>query len=432
MKGGQLILALRRIVEELGRDGKNTLPRPSPLSRLDDLLDLRSYVEERGKYTVIQLEAFRRLLYPKKIDTVASLERRMKPFIIGIDSSSRSLETGNGAIIIGSSSIASVKPTVAIEWPDTSDPHSSGPPFISLLGSLSTLDTVDYVTLRSPAGHPYDAGYSIQQALDEMRLLHENWILSRAAPAIAEWAERRGYQPVVLVDGPVYPVTMAFQGGAEGDRARYYDAWKTLLDARLDAVRRLEEKGVPVIGVVKRLSRSTIISRIARISSPLRDLLGEGEYSDIQALNAYYQYIISGASRPGRLYVSPRAKVVIAEGRLSTPIGKIVEYLAVPPGRWYYHPGGAKFYRVEYSESTMRILEDYSAKASFLVSIDSALRGSGIPVSIAIADWRSKTLSRALHSLLASLAVRRGIPLGYESMVEVRGVWRETRNYRAY
>ena len=381
---------------------------PRVLSLRDAII--REYVEDAGEYSVKLEEASRRLLRPLLARSVSRWARRQRVVEVGVDSSSRSLETSVGALIVAGGAASAPGRYPLVEWPSLDGPARAGPGFLGVVG-VRAPERWPLVT-SSPAGHSYEE-YSLEQAMDEMRVGLENWLL--AGPAL-EWvraARERGLTPIVLVDGPVVPVTMAFRASAwsVGDR-RYVEAWRRLVEDRLRAVSALERAGAAVVGVVKRLGRSTIISKL-RASFPGLEGAG-GEVSDYRALYYCYQRVASPS--PGRVYASPRMKVMIFGA--GEPIVKNVEYVVIPPGRWARSPWAARYYRVEYTDRTLAILEGLGARGVYPVVHDSVLRGSLEPVEIAASDRRSRHLTRSLRSLLAGILVREGVPLEYRAVVE--------------
>jgi len=374
---------------------------------------MREYVEDTGGYTVIPEETPHRLLRPIMASTVERWARRSAPVEAGVDSSSRPLETSVGALAVGGAASAAPGLYPLAEWPSLHGLYGGGGPgFVAVIGVRARGSWP--LVAESPAGYSYEE-YSLEQALDEMRVSLENWLLSGPVLEWARRARRAGMAPVVLVDGPVVPVTMAFQGGARtvGD-SRYREAWRRLVEERLDAIRRLERAGAAVVGVVKRLGKSTILSRLAGAVRGLERLARSG-VGDQRML--YYLYQRETRWLPGRVYASPRLRVIITrDGEVA--VEKIVEYLAVPPGKWSRSPGAARFYRVEYTEGSRKLLERLGARGVYPVVHDSVLRGSLEPVEIAASDRRARQITRSLRGLIAGLLVREGVPLEYRALME--------------
>ncbi|MCE4625983.1 MAG: DNA double-strand break repair nuclease NurA [Desulfurococcales archaeon] len=404
-------------VDTLKRAAATLPPRPPPVRLLDRLIDFKWHVEEGGNYRVSPLEFSRRFLGPRRADVIAKRLKRLKPFIIGVDSSSRAVGTAFGAVVVGA--VAVSHPGGILEWPPIrSNSVEGGPPFVALVGAEPPTSLEGYLRVVSPGGDSY-VDYSVEQVLDELRLDLENWALGGPVRTIVEEAVLRGFQPVVLVDGPVYPVTMAFQRGPQPGREDYWRSMESLLKARRRAVEGLERLGAIVVGVVKRIERSTIISRLAQTLGENMRGLPPGQYGDAHALYHYYQAIASqDRLREGRVLTSIRAEVLFT----ALPIGeldKVVEYIVIPPGKWNHYPGAAKYYRTETSPSSNRALEGHDLRPSYPVVWDSVVRGSLQPISVAAADRVSSGLTRALTSLIARHTLMTGLPLTYSSEIEM-------------
>ncbi len=407
-------------------------PPPQSPIRLESLLEAREPIEYSGRYSVEPIDPVYRLLSPKSIVLVQQQKlSRLGPAYFGVDSSSRSLSTLPGDFVVAAVAVSSSIDPLVCEHPPLEAGLSCGGGGEGFLYYLpNTLEPSEIpgglgVSMANPAGHPYTRDYSLEQALDEARLRLENWALARVLPGIVEAVSQAGRLPVVLVDGPIFPLATALQN-PRGVPREVYDAWRVLVSERVRVVRGLEEAGVPVIGVVKRLEHATIISRLASGIERLSSCLGGGGlYGDGAALLRY----LSGCARrsPGSAYSSPRVRVRVEGLPVEGAGEKIVEYLIIPPGGLHWGPLGSRYYRLEYSPRTMGILEEHGIKASHLVIGDSAARGSREPITVRIADSRVKNITRSVRLLLASLAGGLGVPVSYDSLVEVESGWRAAR-----
>lgn len=404
---------------------------PSPL-KLDQLLEAREPLENTGPLRVEPLESPARLLTPRLLSSVQRRLERHTVWTAAVDSSSRALDTPLGSVIVsGAAASANTNPHLA-EVPSLEGPSlPATPPFIVLLpntgpGEAERLERLlprGIVGLRNPAGIPYDRDYSLEQALDEARLRLENWMLSGPLLEYVEAAVDAGVLPVVLVDGPLYPLVNALysKSGVPESVSR---AWKSLLRSRLEAVRRLEDAGGLVVGVVKRLDRATIIFRALEAWGGGSCLPGGARYGDGAALLYYLERCARWV--PGSVYGSPRFRV--APKGLGVEAEKIVEYVVVPPGAHTPGPAGSRFYRLEYSYRTLERLNSLGLRGYMLLALDSVARGSLEPVTVKTCDWRSKMLTRALRQVLASATARAGVPVSYETGLEVGVGWRGRRS----
>ncbi|MEB3760142.1 MAG: DNA double-strand break repair nuclease NurA [Desulfurococcales archaeon] len=416
----------------LGENDNYTQPYSDPM-RLDQLLEIREPLEHRGNFSIILDHVINRLLAPRTIKLVKHRISRLnhKLVTIGIDSSSRSIDLSHGSLIIGAATLT-IGSTHTIEYPSLSSTELNlqGPGFlIPLLPHEIPSANNPIIITKNPAGYNYNAAYSIEQAQDELRLLLENWLLDKVAPTIIEeLADRIDIQPVVLVDGPVYPLTMAHEKYHEY-KNEYTESWQQLLITRLQAIHRLEAKGVPVIGVVKRLEHSLILDRVVKGSPRLSQCFRKGgEYSDQKILAHYYTHCTRIV--PGSIYSSPKITFLYSK-KTNQPYVKILEYTAIPAGKWQ-HSLVPRTYRLEYTESTSNILGELKLSAYHILAYDSVLRGSTTPVSIHVSDYRSKHISRAIHDYLASRIVESGGSLSYDNLLEAEASWRKTRRISAH
>ncbi|MCE4609105.1 MAG: DNA double-strand break repair nuclease NurA [Desulfurococcales archaeon] len=408
-----------------------TQPYSDPM-RLDQLLEIREPLEHRGNFSIILDHVINRLLAPRTIKLIKHRLTRLnrKLITIGIDSSSRSIDLSHGSLIISAATLT-IGSTQTIEYPSlsTTELNLQGPGFlIPLLPHEIPSTNNPIIITKNPAGYNYNAAYSIEQAQDELRLLLENWLLDKIAPTIIEeLADREDIQPVVLVDGPVYPLTMAHEKYHEY-KNEYTESWQQLVITRLQAIHRLEAKGVPIIGVVKRLEHSLILDRVVKGSPRLSQCFRKGEYSDQKILAHYYTHCTRIV--PGSIYSSPKITFLYSR-KTSQPYVKILEYTAIPAGKWQ-HGLAPRTYRLEYTESTSKILGELKLSAYHILAYDSVLKGSTTPVSIHVSDYRSKHISRAIHDYLASRIVESGGSLSYDNLLEAEVSWRKTRRISAH
>jgi len=401
------------LVEVLGREGGGG---PSVL-RLSDALEARMPVEESGLAESEVYEYQSKPLSPR--NPFPSRPCNNMEFI-GLDSSSRRLDAPQASIVVAAVSV-SWGAFELLDWPPVYESLSEerpGPPFIRILpnSEMSYKQSLpSWIDLKNPAGFPYDRDYSVVQAMDEARVVLENWALED--PILSTIKSMRGKRVVVMVDGPLYLVPGALAG--IGAPEKYVEAWRFLLLSRIEAVKALEEEGVPVIGVVKRLSRSRILSRTPQISSAISRCLGVRDFSDENALYLLYRSSCV-KRRPGFLYKTPKIKVRgVAEGEAD----KIVEYLILPPGRLQESSGMARMVRIEYSERGLDIMRSWGLEPYQVYSMASLASESLLPISIQASDRRAKMITKVLKHLMSSLLISRGTILDYEDLGEVEVRW---------
>ncbi|MCE4611838.1 MAG: DNA double-strand break repair nuclease NurA [Desulfurococcales archaeon] len=403
---------LRRLAELLGSTGRTTGIGRSVL-RLQDLLEARLSIEDAGMALAEVLEGQARLLMPLEAGR-AHRVREPSFTLAGLDSSSRHLETPPADIVVGTVS-ATFWRGLGFDWPSLGGGRLwlRGLPYIYILPNdpdLAGRLEVNFATTVNPAGRPFDPDYSVHQALDEMRVSLENWALKTLAGE-----DLRPH--ALLLDGPVFLVARAV---FDQVAVKYRDSWRALLQDRLDSVRLLEDKGVAVVGVVKRVERSRLLSVAAGIEALLsRCGLRVGAIGDRALIDAALR-LGCFKWRPGSILRSPKLRVRLGEG-----LEKIVEYVVVPLGGFNLSPATARVYRLEYTQRTLSILKSRGLEPVHVFLADSVARDSLEPVTIASSDRRSSSITRALRRMLASTLRAWGVPISYSSMVEVAEDWRE-------
>jgi len=401
----QLRAAAESISEAPSRAGRIA---PS-LLRLSDLVQVRAPLEDLGAPGARVYEAAPTLLAPRR---PLPARLRVRPWFVGIDSGSRGVETPLAGIAIAAVSVSLSAPLELFDWPPIHpglEPPRWGPPFVRILPNWEGWDPPlpPGAASVNPAGERYGPEYSMAQALDEARVSLENWALS----VLPEAVEGGPGGLVVLVDGPLYLVPGALANS--GAPRVYREAWERLLGERVEAVRRLEALGVPVIGVVKRVSRSRILSRAQGLGDLVESCVGPGDHGDEMVV--YRAYASCARRIPGRIYRTPIVRV--DPPGIGAP--KLVEYLAIPPGRWQSGPEGVRITRLEYTERGLALLrEELGLEPYQLYSLSSIASGSLLPLVLLASDRRSRTIARALARFLRRELARRGVPLSYETVVE--------------
>jgi hypothetical protein len=375
--------------------------------RLSDILEA-SGDEDRGPVELF--EGASRPLLPRLVPGFPrGLPRSLRQLVhIGIDTSTRLLATPYADVVISALSISGPGPVELCDYPSLYSPLECGaspPPFIYVIphGPLE-LPEEEGVALVPAA--PQDISQAlISQLANYARLSLERWAMEAPAQEIAKAFAELGRRPVVMLDGPIF----ISQGKGVG----------SLMVQRYEALRGLESLGFPVIGVVKRVERSSLLS-----SSPgyLRLLDGCGVDGSSETDSMILQRLASSciAEEPGRVYVTPK---IMARG--GDGINKVVEYVVMTPSAWQRPGVRSRVYRLEYTEETLRMLEDVGVDPLQAFLADSIARESLEPVSVSMSDRRAKALTSSLRALLAKEVMGLGGRIGYESEVELRGLLEE-------
>ncbi len=390
-----VIGSLARSLVGLGGGG-----RPSyVLLRLTDVLGLG---EEGSSGPVDMYEQASRPLIPRSPPPRGALRGVVH---IGVDSSSRLVSTPAADVVISALSVSGPGPVELCDrpalYPNISCLGDGAPPFTYVVphGAVE-LPEADGVTVVSSDPSQLSNAF-ISAVMDYSRLSLETWALLGPARWAASAYASALRLPVLLLDGP------AFIGAGRGVPAP--------MEARLRAIEGLEGVGVPVIGVVKRVERSRILS-----SSPRFVALAErcgARATDVADTMLLQQLASSGCSGvvPGRAYATP--KVMVREGGLS----KVVEYVLIVPGPLQRPGVRSRVYRLEYTERTLGLLEGIGVDPLQAFLADTLLRQSLEPVTIAASDRRAKMITSALKGLLAKAILGLGGRLGYETELEEGG-----------
>ncbi|MEN2999124.1 MAG: DNA double-strand break repair nuclease NurA [Acidilobaceae archaeon] len=389
--------AIAKIAQALKRP--SSPPARSSL-RLEDTFRFREPLEDAGGFVAKAYESSSKLLVARRVKEGSVVAA------FGLDSTTRRVETASADVIAGSVASYCPRKGLSYEWPSLAAPPPPLPPhpvFLLLPNGEVPEPEDPAISTLNPAGERYDSDYSADLAEDEMRSSLESWMLrSLPLPGCA-----------VLLDGPIYPLPTAFV--SEGAPLRIRRTLLALLRRRLEALSSLESQGVPVIGVVKRVERSSIL----RNTRGMEKWVGEKE-GDASALERAF---LSSERGAGRVYVTP--KILISPPSLADlqlpP--KLVQYVVVPAGKYQGDLPFARVYRLEFTPSTLKLLEEMRSDPLSVMIGDSLLLGGQEPVSIRASDRRASEIAEALKRALAASLVGEGALLSYWSWREAQ--WRE-------
>ena len=409
--GSTVMASLSRVVEVIRRasSASSTYASRSVL-RLDDVIWVREPVEDSGEFSASLMEYSSRLLVARRPYRDGVM---FTP--VGVDSSSRHVETPVADVVVGAVASISSLGSIAFEWPSLGPLRYTGKlhPVFYILSNAGVQFSLEdpLVSTVNPSGRPFDISYSVGEACDEMRVSLENWVLE----VLGELLEAQ-VNPVVMVDGPLHIVAKALTRDVQ---PWLRDVWVKLLEGRVKAIKGLESRGVPVIGVVKRVEKSTILSRTRGLEGVRGDVV-EGDKSVILRAMA-----MLGDRVPGRIYVTPRIIVRTPQLPGIGVLEKVVQYIVIPPGKFQLSPPLVRVYRLEYTLKTLGILQDMGLEPDAVIGGDSVGRGALEPLSIRLSDLRSSFLSHALKKALLMNIISVGAPLSYWSLREAEISWRE-------
>ncbi|MEM0000107.1 MAG: DNA double-strand break repair nuclease NurA [Desulfurococcaceae archaeon] len=328
------------------------------------------------------------------------MHRKPVSDVFALDSGSRVIETPYVFIAVGAGSVFSRFSGRGIDVPHTASilgleeplcKHIVVVPEVELgEGDASALKSLPGVLSSNPIGVPYTSEYNKHLILVELRLAVENCILSL-------FHESRHCEPgtVVFVDGPlIYPLHVSGEIGVPGkDRARMYlEGLRELNMLRVRTLTKLVEKGIVVIGIVKRLLRSYYLSSL----DPAR--LSLSKVND----EVYVLTLLAG-----RGYASDKP-LLIGPVKVKHDVEKMnrIVWYVVMPRRLYPLASGLGnhvVYRVEIPENKSYTSEE----ALNHVFYDSVYTGSLLPLSLLAVDRRVKKIT---SSIVTYLLYMTGLP----------------------
>lgn len=365
------------------------------LEKLTDKKLLRDEISRYEKiYEYIEFTTKNQVVFKKLEVNEISIDKFNKRYknIYAVDSSSRAIDLPYMFIGIGSATGINRFIGDSIEYPSISSIMSrfnEKYDYITIIPEIEGLEKnffekLDrmHVITKSPAGIRYSPRYSKYVVLDELRLTLENKILET-------FLVNDKYRDIyVFVDGPIYytpPLVYQVNNTYKvyDEHVKYYiESWKILVSKRINIVNKLfREKNIVVIGIVKRLNRSNILSRKDPMNISSGNMNDEAYLSILTTIwfknkRIKPYYIGPIIYDPGKLLISLPRKEIYYIGLPRRRIANEIDY------RNYM------FYRVEFFENT---IEDLGP-----VIYDSIYMGSILPLSILLADTRVKKITTAL------------------------------------
>ncbi|MEM1846018.1 MAG: DNA double-strand break repair nuclease NurA [Desulfurococcaceae archaeon] len=311
--------------------------------------------------------------------------------IFAIDSSSRTVDTPYLFVAIGSTTCINRFRNIYIDYPDITSVFSKRNThyrYIVLIPEITGLSETQFNELKNngiiidnPNGIIYDSKYSKYVVLDELRLRLENNMLEIIL------SDDRIRDSYIFIDGAIYytPPVIYHYNELHSIRDKYIkeyiESWKILVCRRIELINKLySEKNNYVIGIVKRLQRSNLLSRI----DPLN--ISTGSLNDETYLSIYIDKLIRENSvKPytiGPLLYNPSSDLV------KLPVKRIY-YFAIPR-------------RTGLIENSLKTYVFFRAEALYNdnewikpIIYDTIYSGSTIPLSILLADSRARKITYA-------------------------------------
>ena len=363
---------------------------------------------------------YSKLLIPRSFRRESIESRRV--LHVGVDSSSRIIAVPHALIVVGSAAASMGSTANSVAWPRLQGKGlDDGPPFIALIplidhgGAPASRFILVYDSQAARRG----AGYGASRVSRELRVAMENWVLENL-PNVIESMGRRFPQegsPVVMLDGPLF---MATPLGYDPNSNGHGVSWRRLMESRVRAVELLESMGIPVVGVVKRVENSTILSKTREFVERASRCVSEADAAADLAL--LYMALRSECGPSGSpIMFTPKISVEYSVEWLP---GKIVEYAIIAPSSWHRYSPRAKILRIEATRKSLELLSSMGLDPETVLAGDTIARGSQEPATILASDRLSKTVSNAVKKALVSSLLRGDVPLTYDESRWVERLWR--------
>ncbi|AFZ69986.1 NurA domain-containing protein [Caldisphaera lagunensis DSM 15908] len=392
-----------KIINSLGNDIISSYKTSYSKKRF--LLTLKDIIEEDVNENETKAELYEyssRFFNSKKIVNDKNL------FVIGLDSSSRAIITPIADIIISAVSISGQGPVELSDWPylyrDLAYIPINPEPFIYV--ASDDLNVSDYSNEYIKQFRSLDNEDDLSKIMDYSRLSLESWGIKEPSFALGNYFKRKGKKFVLLLDGPIYLL----------DNKNDYIK-SNLMKNRSNEIEILENQGIPVIGVVKRIERSKILTNVQDFSNILSQCIGNYETLNDSLIIQKMLYSNCYNNYYGKILTTPKIKV------RSNGLDKIVEYVLIPPSR-YQSINKGRIFRLEYTEKTLDILNNnYSLEPVQILINDSIFKQSNESITIAYSDKRGKMITQILKDLFINTIVGRGAPISYDTLREAEATW---------
>ena len=254
----------------------------------------------------------------------------------------------------------------------------------------------NYVKVKFEDGNTYFHERANEEDVsDDVRMSLESW-------AIEELAKGLGNGYAVVLDGPLYL----------GVKVK-----EKLAARRVNAIRKLEERGVPVVGVVKRVENS-------------RKLCGKDVVNALsKSVDASINVDPNHCNDPLVIQVVGKKMAkgvgdVLLIGPFKQRHNKssnIMNYTFPERVFWYVYSGlGPRVFRIETLDSMYRNFRDIID--GLVTWLASSIDRSGIPYIIDVADHFAKQLTRSMYVLFYDTAKIMNVAFNYDTEQEALNI----------
>lgn len=343
--------------------------------------------------------------------------------IMAIDSSTRVLDTPYFFMGIGAVSALNRLKGIYVDYPDANAIFSgrTDMKWLVFVPEITFNGQIDLIGVtKNPADVPYTPEYNKYVILDELRFSLENYMLRELL--IKELVDESTF---LLIDGPLYYVpSFVYQYSklvppSRGMIDNYVSSWKVLTEERVMLLEKYYRNNIPVMGVIKRLETSTLLSTLDPLEISLGNKINDQAYLSILVSRINEQFSKPFILGPIRIDTSSS----VLKEYVKNIKNKIVYYIGIPKrihvsSRMY---SNYTFYRIEIFEEGKQLYREKSLTPYEAALYDSYCSGTLLPLSIMLVDKRVKKLSRSLSNYLLRVLESGGIPLTYDTMRMIEG-----------
>ncbi|MCE4606876.1 MAG: DNA double-strand break repair nuclease NurA [Desulfurococcales archaeon] len=344
-----------------------------------------------------------------------------KHVIVGLDSSSTVIRTPFFNLVTVTASASSTLVPEIYDHPEIYTYQISPrfkQPYIIMGTDTELPEEGEGVTTCNPLGTSYGFKYSPDRIADEYRAWIENWMLSDPIHQAARKLEETGYKPIILLDGPLYQTPQLIAKMHVTREAS--SIWKRIVEDRINLIKTYEDQGIPVIGIVKRVEQSTILSQSQNYYKLVKahcgvDLSYYSPPGD-QALIHLLLTLVKCRYRQSEMMRTPLMEY--QPGGYVLP--KLFTYIVIPPSIWSNRVSSYRLYRIEFTHRTRSILSESMLTPQQVVYLETVKHGLPIPFSIKLSDKRAGMLAQVLRNKLRRMLSGMNVPFTYDELTYQR------------
>jgi hypothetical protein len=196
--------------------------------------------------------------------------------------------------------------------------------------------------------------------------------------------------------------------------------WRRIVEDRINLIMEYEEQGIPVIGVVKRVEQSSLLSHSQQFSKLVKARCGvDLTYYSPPGDQALIHLLLSLSKCWNQ--TSEMARTPTLE---YTPEGyglsKLFTYIVIPPSQWSRMISSYRVYRIEFTAKTRSILRKMNLTPQQVIYLETVRHGLPIPFSIKLSDKRAGMIAQALRNKLRQMLSGMNVPFTYDELTYQR------------